>query len=201
MSAPSPRLVAIAGPSCSGKTTLARALAARPGAAATILPLDAYYRDFSGVSHHDVEVDVPDAIDHALLVAHLRALACGETITRPLYDYATHSRQADGETVVPGEVVIVEGLFALYWKDVRDLLSHAVFVDATREVCLARRVARDVRERGRDEASIRHQFAHKVWPNYERYVLPTRDHATLVVSGLDEADALAARAAASLLGE
>ncbi|MDH3197467.1 MAG: (d)CMP kinase, partial [Candidatus Krumholzibacteria bacterium] len=60
-------MIGITGPSCSGKSTLALALAARLGDVVTLLPLDAYYRDFAGVSHHDIEVDVPEAIDHELL--------------------------------------------------------------------------------------------------------------------------------------
>jgi uridine kinase len=191
-------MIGITGPSCSGKSTLALALAARLGDVVTRLPLDAYYRDFAGVSHHDVEVDVPEAIDHELLVAHLRALARGETIARPVYDFATHSRQPRGERVAPGRVVLVEGLFALYWAEVRALLAASVFVDAPREVCLVRRVARDLRERGRDEASVLHQFTHKVWPNYERYVLPTRDFATLVASGVDPIDEVTAWVVAAL---
>ncbi|MDH3199173.1 MAG: uridine kinase, partial [Candidatus Krumholzibacteria bacterium] len=151
-------------------------------------------------SHHDIEVDVPEAIDHELLIEQLRDLARGEAIERPVYDFTTHSRAAQGELVTPGEVVLVEGLFALYWPEVRALLTTSVFVNAPREVCLTRRVARDKRERGRDEASILHQFTHKVWPNYERYVLPARGLATLVVSGVDPVDEVVARVVAALGG-
>ena len=194
----SPRIIGITGPSCSGKSTLALNLAARLEGEVRLLPLDAYYRDFTGVSHHDIEVDVPEAIDHELLVEHLRALTRGETIERPVYDFATHSRRAEGEHVTPGSVVLVEGLFALYWSEVRALLTSSVFVDAPREVCLTRRVARDMRERGRDEASILHQFTHKVWPNYERYVRPARDFASLVVSGADPVDDVTVEVMAAL---
>lgn len=197
-------LVGIAGGSCSGKTTLAERVRTRLGATpAAILPVDAYYRD---LSHLPAEAraarnfDEPAAVDHALLAAHVRELAHGAVVQRPVYDFATHCRSARVERVDPGGVVIVEGLFALAWAEVREHLSLGVFVEAGHEVCLARRTARDVRERGRTPESVEEQYAATVRPMYDLHVLPTRAHADLVVDGAAPPDvaeaALLARLAA-----
>ncbi len=177
-------LIGIAGPSGCGKTTLAGALARRLGSA-TLLALDSYYHDQSGVPEAHIEVDVPEALDHRLFVAHLRHLAAGRAIERPVYDYATHTRATRGVQIAPARYVIIEGLFTLHWEAVRALLDTLVFVDADHDTCLGRRIHRDTHERGRSEASVIEMYEAKVRPNCERYVNPSRAHADLVVSGLD----------------
>lgn len=179
-----PCIIAIAGASCSGKSTLARALVDHLKDT-TLLSLDSYYHDQRGTSDHDINVDVPESLDSALLTAHVVALSRGEKVEVPVYDFSTHGRTDDTCALVPGNVVIVEGLFSLYWPEVRAVLSGSVFMVADADACLARRIARDSRERGRSESSISHQFTHKVLPMYERYVAPTRRHAGVILSGTD----------------
>jgi uridine kinase len=176
-------VVGIAGGSCSGKTSIANRVAA--GGQSLVLGLDSYYHDFTGVPEDRIEVDVPEALDRPLLLAQVAALARGEAVEKPVYDYATHARRPNGERVEPGDTVIVEGLFALYWREIRDLLDLAVFITIDHDTALARRVARDVRERGRSEQTVQAQYRDKVRPNYDRYVLPTKHHADLVLDGLD----------------
>ncbi len=137
-----------------------------------------------------IQVDIPEALESDLLVAHLRELAAGRAVERPVYDYATHSRAPRGRRVEPAPFVVVEGLFTFYWDDLFALIDTAVFVDADPDVCLERRIERDVRERGRTAQSVIDVYRAKVVPNYERYVLPTRERAGLVVDGLQPAAAL-----------
>jgi uridine kinase len=177
-------IIAIGGPSCAGKTELAKSLAHR--LSAHILPMDAYYRDLAFLpleSRCKFNFDIPDSLDHALLREHLAGLAAGTTIQRPVYDFTVHSRSSRFEFVEPGRYVIVEGLFALYWEDIRPLLTTKVYVDAPDDVCLARRQLRDVRERGRTPESVQKQYAEMVRPMAEIYVRPTRRFADIVVSG------------------
>lgn len=177
-------IIAIGGPSCAGKTELAKRLAR--ALSATILPMDAYYRDLAFLpleSRCKFNFDIPDSIDHALLREHLTALAAGLPIQRPVYDFTIHTRSYICETVTPGPFLILEGLFALYWDDLRPLLTTKVYVDAPDDVCLARRQVRDVRERGRTAESVHKQFIEVVRPMAELYVRPTRRFADLVVSG------------------
>ena len=185
-------LIGIAGPSGCGKTALARALAQRLGSAA-LLALDSYYHDQAGVAEAHIEVDVPEALDERLIVAHLRELAAGRPIERPVYDYATHSRAARGVQIAPAPVVIAEGLFTLHWEGVRALLDTRVFVEADHDTCLARRIKRDTLERGRSEASVIAMYESKVRPNCDRYVNPSRAFADLVLSGLDPIEELVER--------
>ena len=187
-------LVGIAGPSGSGKTSLARALVDYFGPEATrLVPLDIYYRDLSDLEPELRRLrnfDSPESLDEKLMIRQLGGLACGRSAELPIYRFDTHTRAPRGKLVAPARTVIVEGLFALYWPRVRDLLKLKVFVDVDGEVALSRRIERDVRERGRSSESVRTQYQQTVRPMYERHVLPTRDHADLVLDGARPIDEL-----------
>jgi uridine kinase len=175
------RILGIAGPSGSGKTTLAREVAKR--AEGVVFALDAYYRDQRGVPESALNVDVPEAIDADLVVEHLRALAAGRKIEQPVYDFATHSRTGDVRLVEPAPLVVVEGLFALYWPAARALMQTRVFVDLDHDQCLLRRIERDVRERRRTPDDVTAMYERSVRPLYDRFVHPTRHHADLILDG------------------
>lgn len=196
MATPAPHLIGIAGHSGAGKTALARELAATlRGAPGDVLSLDAYYVDRSGVdpaARARLDYDGPEALDWKLLRGHLRRLAAGRPVERPVYDFRRHLRGPRTERLAPGRVVIVEGRLALYDAAVRELLGTRVFVATTTETCLRRRVARDTRERGRTAAAVRAQWEATVQPAFARYVEPTRRHADLVVDGTQPLAALAA---------
>jgi uridine kinase len=177
-------LIGIAGPSCAGKTELARNLVSV--LSASILSLDCYYIDLSDRVLEErarFNFDEPGALDHTLFARHVRSLSHGETIERPVYDFATHARTAEVEVVYPREFIIIEGLFVLYWPEVRSCFGTKVFVDLADEACLERRIVRDVRERGRTAESVRRQFAETVRPMAELYVQPTRAFADLILAG------------------
>lgn len=177
-----PLLIGLAGGSCAGKSVLARALASRFGEA-TVVELDSYYLDRSGLTPADRELvnyDEPAAIEADLLIQHLRALAAGTPVLTPCYSFETHLRTGTAR-VVPSAVVIVDGLFTLWWRELRECLDLKVFVDAPSEVRLARRIERDVATRGRAPESVLEQYRQTVQPMYERYVAPTRGYADIVV--------------------
>jgi uridine kinase len=177
-------VVAIAGPSCAGKTQLAQRLARE--LRGSVLPLDSYYRDLSSMTPAErgrVNFDAPFALDHELLIRHVRALSRGEAVRRPVYDFATHTRLAHFESFCANEYLILEGLFALYWPELRELSDTRVFVDAPDKVCLGRRQLRDVSERGRTADSVLSQFTETVRPMAEQYVRPTSKYADVILSG------------------
>jgi uridine kinase len=185
-----PILIGIAGCSGSGKTTLARELAVQ--LEATLFPLDLYYRDLSQfpLDKRDKQnFDHPDSLESELIVEHVRGLAAGLTIQRPVYDFAHHARVAGAfEAVAPSRFVLVEGILALHYAELWPLYDFSVYVEAPNEVCLNRRIYRDMRERGRTEESVRAQFEATARPMAEQYVLPSQVLATMTVAGTDALD-------------
>ena len=177
-------VIAIAGPSCAGKSELASRVALELGG--SVLLLDSYYRDLTSLAPADrarVNFDDPCALDHELLIDQVRALGLGRTVERPMYDFATHTRIARTEPFAANDFLILEGLFALYWTELRELAGTKVFVNAPDDVCLTRRQRRDVAERGRTPESVVKQFTETVQPMAAQYVRPTSKDADLVLSG------------------
>ena len=178
-------IIGIAGPSSSGKTELARQLAGRlPGTA--IVSLDSYYRGMEEIpleARKRVNFDHPDALDWELLHEHLRAIAAGQAFEEPVYSFADYARTSATRRIEPAEFVIVEGLFVLYWPELRSMLDTKVYVQTGDEACFQRRLARDVAERGRTPESVREQYERTVRPSAEWFVLPTLKFADVVVSG------------------
>jgi len=185
-----PLVIGIGGCSCAGKTTLARELARQLDA--TLFPLDLYYRDLSQFpldSREKRNFDHPDSLEGELLVEHVRGLARGEAIQRPVYDFKTHTRVAGRfETVVPTGVVIVEGILALHYAELLPCYGFSIYVNAPQEVCLARRIERDMRERGRTEEAVRAQWEATTLPMAELYVVPSAKHASITVEGTGSVD-------------
>lgn len=182
-----PFCIGIAGPSCSGKTSIARRLAGLLPGGSTIFGLDSYYADLSHLPFKErkkFNFDHPDALEDGLLAEHLLALSQGQPIQRPIYDFATHTRIQDRfDEIHPGDFLIVEGLFTFHWPRVREVFNFSAFISAPDPVCLERRKRRDVRERGRTVDFVLAQYQETVRPGSENFILPTRDFADMVISG------------------
>lgn len=195
-----PVVLAIAGCSGSGKTTLALELARMLGGAH--FPFDNYYRDLSHLLPAERALrnfDDPEMIESPLLAAHVAALARGEAIERPLYDFSTHSRVPDRtETVRAGALLVVEGIFALVYAELLPLYQLRVYVETPDDVCFARRMKRDVVDRGRTPESVRRQYEATVRPASVAWVRPSAAHADLVVDGTDALDWKVERVVAEL---
>jgi len=185
-----PVVVGIAGCSGSGKTTLARELARELGA--TLFPLDLYYRDLSQFpldARDKQNFDHPDSLESELFIEHIRELGEGRAIQRPVYDFARHTRVVGRfETVEPAPFLVVEGILALHYAELWPLYDFSVYVDAPNEICLNRRIYRDMRERGRTEESVRAQFEATARPMAEEYVVPSQARASITVSGTEALD-------------
>lgn len=190
-------LIGIAGPSGSGKSELAHHVAA--AIEAPVISLDDYYLDLSQVPLAEralVNFDEPASMDLALLLSHCAALSRGECVDIPLYDFSCHARRPGGQRIEPGNAVIIEGLFTLYWPGLRGLLHTSVYVDLDDATCYARRQDRDIRERGRTPECVQRQYCNTVRPMAERYIRPTSAYAELIVRG----DALLSDSVAAVLG-
>jgi uridine kinase len=183
-------VLGIAGASGSGKTTLANELARELGG--FLFSLDNYYRDLGHMPFEErirQNFDDPAIIESPLLAAHVAALARGETIERPIYDFATHTRVAGRtETVRPGAYLLVEGLFALYYPELLPLYQLRIYVDTPDPLCFDRRLKRDTEERGRTPESVRQQYDATVRPASIAYVRPSAANADLVIDGGESLD-------------
>jgi uridine kinase len=185
-----PVVIAIAGTSGSGKTTLAAELTRTLGG--LHFSFDNYYVDLSHLPAEErarQNFDDPALIESSLLAKHVAMLARGETIPRPRYNFSRHIR-IPGQTdpVRAGAFLLVEGLFALYYAELLPLYQLRVYVDTPDEVCFARRLKRDIEERGRSPESVREQYEAFVRPSSMRYVRPSAAHADLTVDGTEALD-------------
>lgn len=185
-----PVVMGIAGASGSGKTTLALELARALNG--LNFPLDHYYRDLEHLPYEErvqQNFDDPDIIESLLLAAHVAALARGEPIERPVYDFATYTRvRSLTEPVRAGAFLLVEGLFALYYPELLPLYQLRVYVDTPDAVCFERRLKRDVEQRGRTPESVRQQYEATVRPASLQFVRPTARWADLVIDGTEALD-------------
>lgn len=174
-----PFVVLIGGGTASGKTTVARSFAAQTGA--LHLSHDRYYRDVP--NPRGFNYDHPDALDTARMALDLAELRAGHAAELPVYEFATHRRQAHTERMEPRPLIVVEGILVLHEPGLRALADLPVFVHAPDDIRLARRVLRDVGERGRDVAGVIAQYLGTVRPMHERFVGPSQAHARLVLDG------------------
>jgi len=187
-----PTLIAIAGGSGSGKSWLATRLAERlPGRVETVC-MDSFYRDRAHLSparRARVNFDHPRAIDGEALRSAVEAARRGRAFEVPDYDYTIHSR-VGARRCRPGRFVIFEGLWMLRGRELRRLFDLLVFVDATAKWRLARRLERDVGERGRTKSSIARQFREQVEPMHRRFVQPQERLADEIVTAPVTPDAI-----------
>lgn len=188
------QICAIAGGSGAGKTTLAVKLLERLGDLGAHLTIDWYYRDLSHLTPSEravVNYDHPDSLEVDLFAAHLAELASGNPVEAPVYDFATHTRSAAVHRVEARPVIVTEGIHLLGLEPVRRHCALLVFIDVDGDIRLARRMRRDVAERGRTEASVREQWATSVAPMHERFVQPSRAFADRVVADAEDLDLVA----------
>jgi len=177
-------LVAIVGGSGAGKTWLAERLLAAFVRQAARLSLDDFYRDRSHVPparRARVNFDDPRAIDWPAVERVLQVLRDGRPARVPVYDFATHCRLPRTKTLLPKPVVLVDGLWLLRRRTVRRLFALTVFIECPVRLRLRRRLARDVRERGRTPISVRWQFRETVEPMHRRHVAPQARWADVVL--------------------
>lgn len=183
------RVIGIGGGTGSGKSTIANALASHLDAA--VIRIDDYYRPYDHLTFEErekINFDAPGSIDHQLLIDHINKLISGNTIEKPHYDFTRHTRAVFGDVIEPKNIIIIEGLFALHWIEINEIYYTTIFVETPLETRFARRLKRDIEERGRDEADVTFRFHSHVNPMHEIYVQPTAGRADLIVYGHQEFD-------------
>ena len=167
--------IGICGASGSGKSTLAHALEERLGTdRCLVLQQDAYYRDHPNLTFEQrckLNYDEPDIFDHDLLLEDVQQLMRGGGITRKAYDYTQHRRNDRPEEIIlPRDVLILEGIHTFHDKRLNDLMFLRLYMKVEPDICLLRRVERDIVERGRDIEGIGEQYLNSVKPMFDRYI-------------------------------
>ena len=181
-----PIVIGIAGGTCSGKTSIASILIEefRYTNSVNIIKEDDYYKDQSHMPMEErvkTNYDHPLAFDFDLMYQNIQQLINGETVEKPTYDYTIHNRSTQTEIIKPSDVLIIEGLFALYTPEIRDLEDIKIFVDTPADVRFIRRLERDVSERARTVESITSQYLTTVKPMHDQFLEPTKQYADIII--------------------
>lgn len=178
-------LVCIAGASGSGKTTIASRISDHFSEEdVLVISQDSYYRDLSHLPHGEraaSNFDHPDSIDFGLFEEHLRTLHAGGTIEKPIYDFVKHNRRRETETTVARRIILVEGILLLAVPEVRDLFDVKLYVDTDHDICLLRRLMRDIKERGRTLEGVAAQYQKTVRPMFLQFVEPSKRYADVII--------------------
>ena len=180
-----PVVLGIAGGSGSGKTTVLNHIIREFGSdPIAILDHDAYYRDLSHLSPEKrarFNFDHPDALETQLMCEHLDRLIEGEAIEKPVYDFTTHTRQEETETVESRPVIIIEGILVLAEASLEERMDIKIYVDAADDIRLMRRIRRDMQERERSIEGILRQYERTVRPMHLEFVEPSKREADIII--------------------
>ncbi len=178
-------IIGVAGGTGSGKSTLVKRLQeAFAGDQVATLCHDYYYKSLPNLSYEErtkLNYDHPQAFDTEMMVDHIKALKSGAAIERPVYSFVEHNRTDEKVPVLPSKVIIVDGILIFENKELRDLMDIKVFVDTDADLRLARRIVRDVRERGRSMESVIDQYTTTVKPMHEEFVEPSKKFADVII--------------------
>lgn len=179
------KIIGVAGGTGSGKSTLVKRLQeAFADDDVETLSHDYYYKqndDLSFDERRKLNYDHPQAFDTAMMVEHIRTLKEGVPIERPVYSFVDHNRLKETVKLIPAKVLIVEGILIFDSRELRDLMDIKVFVDTDADVRLARRLMRDVQERGRNMESVVTQYLNTVKPMHEEFVEPSKKYADVII--------------------
>ncbi|MDO4484540.1 MAG: uridine kinase [Clostridia bacterium] len=177
--------IGICGASGSGKSTLAEALQKKLGDRCYVINQDAYYYDHPDLTFEEralLNYDEPSIFDHDLLLDDITALMEGKPITKKQYDYAQHRRNDSGDIIRPHDVMILEGIHAFHDKRLCDLMYLKLYMKVEPDICLLRRIQRDITERSRDIDGIANQYLTTVKPMYDRYIRNYINDADVIVA-------------------
>ena len=184
-----PIIVGMTGGTGSGKTyTANKLLSSYPKNYIINIEQDSYYKDLSDINYKDrikKNFDHPDSIDIDLFQENLKQLSAGFDITVPIYDFSNHIRVNNCKVISNTKIIIVEGIFALYYPQLRKLYDIKIFIEAPEKVRFKRRLNRDIKERGRTIQSIKKQYTETVLPMYKKFIKPSKKYADLVINEND----------------
>ena len=178
-------IIGISGPSASGKSLLAKTIINELGSdQVVVISEDAYYKDCSHMpfaEREKINYDHPEAFDHELLCEHLRQLQEGKSIEIPVYSHSQHLRMPETRTIGDHAIIVLEGILLFSDQALRELMDIRIFMSTPLDICLIRRLKRDVVERHRSFDSVISQYETTVRPMYLQFIEPSSKYADIIV--------------------
>lgn len=178
-------IVGIAGASASGKTLVSKTICNDLGQSKVLMiPEDSYYKDLANMPisvREKVNFDHPEAFDHQLCHKQLADLQALKEIDLPIYDYEKHTRKTETKRLKPAPIIILEGILIFSDPKLRSLMDIKIFIDTPLDICLTRRIKRDIEERGRQLDSILEQYSKTVRPMYLQFIEPSKRYADIII--------------------
>lgn len=178
-------IIGIAGASASGKSLLANTIVNELGSdRVVVISEDFYYKDHSNIpfdTRTRINYDHPNALDHELLFEHLLALQKGETVEVPIYNHSMHLREKQTRTIGQHTIIVLEGILLFVEKQLREIMNIRIFMETALDICLIRRMKRDMNERDRSFDSVISQYEDTVRPMYLQFIEPSKRYADIIV--------------------
>lgn len=178
-------LIGISGASASGKSLLANTIVNELGSdQVVVISEDAYYKDHSNIPFEErakINYDHPDSIDHELLYQHLLQLQQGKTIEAPIYNHSLHIREKETRKIGQHVIIVLEGILLFVEQKLREIMDIRIFMETALDICLIRRLKRDIKERDRSLDSVLKQYEDTVRPMYLQFIDPSKRYADIIV--------------------
>lgn len=178
-------IIGINGPSASGKSLMANTIVEQLGSSkVAVIAEDSYYRDLRHMTmeeRNQVNFDHPDAMDHELLLSHLKQLRRGDPVEVPHYDYASHARTEQTTRVHNHQIIVLEGILLFSDQRLREQMDIRIFMESPLDTCLIRRLRRDTQQRGRSVESVLKAYEQQVRPMYLQFIEPSKRYADIIV--------------------
>ncbi len=178
-------IIGISGASASGKSLLANTIVNELGSdQVVIISEDAYYKDHSDIPFEEranINYDHPDSFDHDLLYQHLLQLQQRQNIEIPIYNHALHVRENKTRPIGQHAIIVLEGILLFAESKLREIMDIRIFMETSLDICLIRRLKRDIKERGRSLDSVIKQYEETVRPMFLQFIDPSKRYADLIV--------------------
>ncbi len=178
-------IIGISGASASGKSLLANTIVNELGSnQVVVISEDSYYKDHSDIPFEErakINYDHPDSLDHDLLYSHLTELQHGKSVEIPLYNFSMHLRENEKREIGKHAIIVLEGILLFVDPKLRELMDIRIYMDTALDICLMRRLKRDVKERARSLDSVLQQYEETVRPMYLQFIEPSKRYADIIV--------------------
>jgi len=180
-----PYIIGITGGSGSGKTRFLKSLMGQfSDTEVCLISQDNYYRkrDLQPLDNKGVKnFDLPESIDFDAYQDDIISLKSGKSVSRREYTFNNPNSNPKEIILHSAPVIVVEGIFVLYYKDIADILDLKIFIEAKDFIKLKRRIIRDDKERGYDLDDVLYRYEHHVMPTYEKYIKPYKQDADIII--------------------